>query len=95
VPLDDDAWAALAARPEPHTPETPVVMRALARLKPSYREVVTLKHVNGMAYAEIAEFLGLSISSVESLLFKARKALRVEVTKLASHDDSGSIGATS
>ena len=48
---------------------------ALARLKPEYREVLILQHLEQLTYGEIAAVTGETVSSVESRLFRARKAL--------------------
>jgi RNA polymerase sigma-70 factor (ECF subfamily) len=52
------------------------VNKALARLSPEHRAVVVLKDVEGLQYHEIAEILDLSIGTVMSRLFFARKKLQ-------------------
>ena len=52
------------------------VRRALERLPQEYREVVVLKHLEGLSYRAIAERLETSVSAIESRLFRARKRLR-------------------
>jgi RNA polymerase sigma-70 factor, ECF subfamily len=52
------------------------VNKALARLSPEHRAVVVLKEVEGLQYHEIAEILDLSIGTVMSRLFCARKKLQ-------------------
>jgi RNA polymerase sigma-70 factor (ECF subfamily) len=52
-----------------------LVEQGLGRLKPEYREVLVLRHFERMSYREIAAVTGTTVSSVESRLFKARKAL--------------------
>jgi RNA polymerase sigma-70 factor, ECF subfamily len=52
------------------------VNKALARLSPEHRAVVLLKEVEGLQYHEIAEILDLSIGTVMSRLFCARKKLQ-------------------
>ncbi len=64
-------------------PESTVVDKDLARgvlqlvntLKEKHRTVLLLREVDDMSYEEIAEALGCSIGTVESRLFRARKAL--------------------
>lgn len=51
------------------------VHAALAALPPRQRMVVVLARFEGLSYQEIATALDCSISSVESLLFRARQAL--------------------
>jgi RNA polymerase sigma-70 factor (ECF subfamily) len=50
--------------------------RALAKLSPEHRAVITLKEIDGLQYHEIAESLGCSIGTVMSRLFYARKRLQ-------------------
>jgi len=52
--------------------------RALQRLGPRHLEVLELRERKGMSYAQIAEHLDVPQSTVEALLFRARKALRRE-----------------
>jgi RNA polymerase sigma-70 factor (ECF subfamily) len=52
-----------------------LVVEALGMLKPEYREVLVLQQFEQLSYAEISAITGDSVSSVESRLFKARKAL--------------------
>ena len=49
---------------------------ALAKLSPEHRAVVVLKELEGLQYHEIAEVLNLSIGTVMSRLFYARKHLQ-------------------
>jgi RNA polymerase sigma-70 factor (ECF subfamily) len=52
--------------------------RALRRLGPRHLEVLELRERHGMTYQEIADHLAVPHSTVEALLFRARKALRRE-----------------
>jgi RNA polymerase sigma-70 factor, ECF subfamily len=51
------------------------VRAAIAALPPRQRMAVVLSRFEGLSYEEIAAALECSISSVESLLFRARRAL--------------------
>lgn len=55
--------------------QTELVQKFLAQLKPTYREVLILLEYEQLSYAEIASVTGTSVSSVESMIFRARKAL--------------------
>jgi RNA polymerase sigma factor (sigma-70 family) len=55
------------------------VRSAMASLRPRHRQVVFLREVEGLSYDEIAERMSLSHSAVETLLFRARRALREEL----------------
>jgi RNA polymerase sigma-70 factor (ECF subfamily) len=57
--------------------------RALRRLGPRHAEVLDLRERKGMTYAEIADHLQVPQSTVEALLFRARKALRREFFAVA------------
>jgi RNA polymerase sigma-70 factor, ECF subfamily len=52
-----------------------IIALLLQGMKAEYREVLILRQYEQMSYAEIAAITGDSVSSVESRLFKARKAL--------------------
>jgi RNA polymerase sigma-70 factor (ECF subfamily) len=52
--------------------------RALQRLGPRHLEVLELRERQGMTYQQIADHLDVPQSTVEALLFRARKALRRE-----------------
>ena len=54
----------------------PEFNRALAALRPEYREVLILKYVEEIGVSEIARILRLSEHAVESRLARARKSLR-------------------
>ena len=61
--------------------EQVLINRLLDELAPTDRLVVTLFYWEGLAYAEISEVTGLSISAIKSRLFRARRevaALLVE-----------------
>jgi RNA polymerase sigma factor (sigma-70 family) len=75
VELDVD----LLVAPEAEGPTATEIRAALARLRPKQRAALVLREVAGFSYAEIADELGLSISAVETLIFRGRRALRVEL----------------
>ena len=50
--------------------------REIAKLQPSYRELVVLRHLVGLAYNEIAELKGLPLGTVKNKLFRAHSVLR-------------------
>lgn len=76
---DDDGPRSEAARRETRR----IVRRAIASLPPRYREVLTLRELQGLSYAEIAQVLDLSIGTVESRLHRARARLKRSLRKHA------------
>jgi RNA polymerase sigma-70 factor (ECF subfamily) len=72
----EDVWDGESPHEKLVNEETHVLVeRLLGQLKAEYREVLILQQYESLSYAEIAAVTGDSISSVESRLFKARKAL--------------------
>ncbi|HUF50208.1 MAG TPA: sigma-70 family RNA polymerase sigma factor [Longimicrobiales bacterium] len=55
------------------------VWRALGRLTPEHRQILVLKEIEGMSYADIALAAGIPAGTVASRLHHARAALRAEV----------------
>ena len=53
-----------------------VVRQVLRTLPPDYRAIMVLRHFQQLAYEEIAEVLGLSLSQVKTRLFRARKMFK-------------------
>jgi len=53
--------------------------RALDQLAPKQREALVLRELEGRSYAEIATTLDISGSAVETLIFRARRAVREQL----------------
>ena len=53
--------------------------RALSKLKPYHREVLTLSFIEQMSYQAIADVVGCSIGTVRSRIFYAKQSLREEM----------------
>ena len=53
-----------------------LVERLLAKLKEGNRTVITLHYLEGMTYAEISDFLGVSENTIKSRLRRARQQLK-------------------
>jgi RNA polymerase sigma-70 factor (ECF subfamily) len=66
--------------------------RAIARLRPEYREAVVLRYVEGLAYQEICEVLGLPVGTVKTNLHRARKEL-AEAMRAAGWGSAAGPGA--
>jgi RNA polymerase sigma factor (sigma-70 family) len=67
------------AVPEDEGPSPSDVRRALGRLPFDQRAALIMREVEGRSYAELVEILGVASAEVESLLFRARRALREEL----------------
>ena len=70
--LDDMGGALL----DVHNEETNAVETALATLSPQDREILTLKHLDGLTYKDLAQRLGIPTGTVMSRLYDARRRLR-------------------
>lgn len=53
------------------------IERAIARLRPEYRNCILLRHVDGRPYEEIAEILDLPLGTVKTYIHRARNELRI------------------
>ena len=58
--------------------------QALEELPPAFREVLVLLELEGLAYKEIADVLGVPIGTVMSRLARGRRRLRDSVTRRLS-----------
>lgn len=56
--------------------KTEIIYRAIHQLPESQRVVFTLAKLDGKSYQEIVEITGKSLSSVESIMFRAKKNLQ-------------------
>jgi RNA polymerase sigma factor (sigma-70 family) len=77
VELDEGLTADLAPDQDVPTPEE--IRRALGELSFNQRSALVMRELEGRSYAEIAETLDLSVSAVETLLFRARRAMREQL----------------
>ena len=55
------------------------IRRALGHLAFNQRSALVMRELEGRSYQEIAEILGVSLSAVETLIFRARRALREQL----------------
>src|SRR5918995_4560659 len=74
-------WDERAAAPgaDETVPTADEIKTALAHLSFNQRSALVMRELEGRSYAEIAGILNLSLSAVETLLFRARRALREQL----------------
>lgn len=68
---------------------TEAVRQALDTLSPSLRAPVVLYDIEGLAYGEIADVLGVAEGTVKSRIHRARQALRVALKDLVGERIGG------
>lgn len=77
VAFDDTVAEAVVADDDAPTAED--IRRALGYLAFNQRAALVMRELEGRSYAEIAEILDVSVSAVETLIFRARRALREQL----------------
>jgi RNA polymerase sigma factor (sigma-70 family) len=82
VPLEEHVDQ--LAVPEAEKPNVEGVLHALGRLPFNQRAALIMRELEGRSYTEIADTLGVSVSAVETLIFRARRSLRVRREALRS-----------
>ena len=79
----------LLESPEVSLDDRLAIERALAALAPADREIVMLRHLDGLSYSELAASLQIPVGTVMSRLFNARKRLRDGLTRGLPQDQIG------
>jgi RNA polymerase sigma factor (sigma-70 family) len=74
VPLEETI-AALPVAPD-EAPKVEELLGALGRLPFNQRSALVMRELEGRSYAEISDTLDVSVPAVETLIFRARRALR-------------------
>src|SRR4051812_973334 len=77
--VDGVAEAAVHDDGDDDVPSVDDIRRALAVLPFNQRSALVMRELEGRSYAEIAAILSLSVSAVETLIFRARRALREQL----------------
>src|ERR671929_825977 len=76
VSFDDDIADTLV---DDEAPSGEDIRRALGHLAFNQRAALVMRELEGRSYTEIAEILDVSVSAVETLIFRARRALREQL----------------
>src|SRR5438128_8499173 len=76
VSFEDDIADSLV---DDEAPSGEDIRRALGHLAFNQRAALVMRELEGRSYAEISEILDLSSSAVETLIFRARRALREQL----------------
>lgn len=58
------------------------IERAIALLRPEYRQAILLRHVEGRPYEEIADIMGVPLGTVKTFIHRARGELRETLAHL-------------
>src|SRR5439155_18217573 len=82
VPLEDHLDQ--LAVPDDERPNVEGVLRALGRLPFNQRAALVMRELEGRSYSEIGDTLGVSVAAVETLIFRARRSMRVRASALRS-----------
>jgi RNA polymerase sigma factor (sigma-70 family) len=77
LPLQEEDVAQIV--PDEDAPTAEDIRRALSHLSFNQRAALVMRELEGRSYAEIATVLNLSTSAVETLIFRARRALREQL----------------
>ena len=75
--FEDAAETAVPEQEQGYSAED--IHRALGQLAFNQRAALVMRELEGRSYAEIAESMELSVSAVETLIFRARRALREQL----------------
>ena len=67
------------------------LLAALAELPVSYREVVVLRELEGLSYAEIARAIGAPVGTVMSRLSRGRAELRAALARRIAKDGTDAV----
>jgi RNA polymerase sigma-70 factor (ECF subfamily) len=78
VPLEDHVDSLIV--PDDERPDVQEVLDALGGLPLNQRAALVMRELGGRSYAEIAETIGVSVPAVETLIFRARRSLRLKAS---------------
>ena len=79
VMIEDDVADHLVQPEDDDAPSPEDIKRALSQLAFNQRAALVMRELEGRSYTEIADLLGVTVSAVETLIFRARRALREQL----------------
>jgi RNA polymerase sigma-70 factor (ECF subfamily) len=82
LPEDDELPVSGTIEPVFDASNAEKLQKALNKLKPNHREVLTLCFIEQMSYQSIADIVGCSIGTVRSRIFYAKQSIREEMERL-------------
>jgi RNA polymerase sigma factor (sigma-70 family) len=83
---------AVAAVEDDGAPTAQELRRAIEQLPPAQRSALVMRELEGRSYADMAATLRISVSALETLLFRARRTLREQLGEpLSCHDATAAI----
>ena len=83
---------AVAAAEDDSAPTAQELRRAIEQLPPAQRSALVMRELEGRSYADMAATLQISVSALETLLFRARRTLREQLgEQLSCHDATAAI----
>jgi RNA polymerase sigma factor (sigma-70 family) len=77
--VEFDEAVAAAAPEDSDVPSATEIRRALGFLGFNQRAALVMRELEGRSYAEIAQILDVTVGAVETLIFRARRALREQL----------------
>jgi hypothetical protein len=80
VPLDDHLEQLSVA--EDDRPDVEAVLEALGQLPLNQRAALVMRELEGRTYVEIGDTLDVSVAAVETLIFRARRAMRLKASSI-------------
>jgi RNA polymerase sigma factor (sigma-70 family) len=89
---DPQVLEEVAAETDPADFTAEELKTALSQLTENQRRAILMREWQGQSYAEIAAELGVSVSAVETLLFRSRRSLANELTKSRRLRDGANLG---
>jgi len=89
IPLDKTSYFTEVNHPGillENKEKSAIIFKAINTLPESQRVVFTLAKIDGKSYQEIIEITGKSLSSVESVMFRAKKGLQEKLANFYKSD---------